>query len=113
MNHIREIEGHDVVCQSCWVDGDGDIQANVGISNGKTGMSRRITYFHVQLSPMNKVSYPGRVSYVGDDRLKLTVEEYDRFWQIHYQSIAGLIEDLLDPDEVNRLGQRPRQMMLL
>lgn len=125
MDCDREISGHIVGVQACWLEHD-YIEANVGISNGRRGMNYHTTWYKLRIAQDGKITYPGLVTYVWLDRLKLTYEQYDTFLTANKTEILDLIEGLLTPDErkiwerrksgisgrVQGIPARPRQMGL-
>lgn len=90
-NYVKEIAGKTVIIQSCWLDPDMDIQANIGIGDGQ-----RIDYCRVTITPESKILYLGSV-------ILQMRQEYDAFLSENIGEILGFVKSLLMLKERMRL----------
>lgn len=92
--NMREVAGKVVIVQSCWLDNDSDIVANIGIGkDGELVHSQRI------LISAQKITYPYFVPYkrIGP---QMTHDEFDAFLNDNFQDVLNLIMSLLEPCEL-------------
>lgn len=94
---IKTIAGKDILCQSCWVDKDLDIIANISIGDGKEILHAA----QIQISG-NEITYLSSFKKLGK---QISFAEYDNFLRGNLASVMDLIMSLLEPGELALLAK--------
>lgn len=104
--HQTYVGDHFVAVQSCWLDAELNIVANVSIGNGELIPQRRKNRGHqVEISPSGQVSYPGLVAMRPIGQWEWSHRDFDDFLKMEFQAVLALIVSLLDPKEVKNLTE--------
>ncbi len=106
MDNTITIKSHRIVVQSCCLDRDNDLQANVGISNGQTITYKySMRYHHITIDRSDVLSYPYLVAKRPIGQWEWSHKQYDEFLRANFKQIKDLIISLLEPEEKARLVQ--------
>lgn len=94
--HIKTINGRDVIIQSCCKETDGDIYANVGISNGQESIfDRRLKARQVTFHADGTIIYPYLCDEKSHDTNDITPEAYEEFLSENHDDILEFVKGLL------------------